>query len=67
MGDKEREKRFETVDPVQASVPEHPDAEAEAADAEAIPRTRETKRERPEAEMGGEAPCQLHNFWDVDE
>ena len=29
--------------------------------------TPEEPESRDDEEMGGEAPCQLHRFWDVDE
>jgi hypothetical protein len=67
IDDKEREKRFEVIDRIRASVPEYPEAEVEADIAEAIAHVRKIKRQESEAEMGGESPCQLHRFWDVEE
>jgi hypothetical protein len=28
---------------------------------------KDDRSDEPEEEMGGEAPCQLHRFWDVEE
>jgi hypothetical protein len=47
-----------------ASVPDEAAASEEGGTPPPVVRIEKSRIE--EEEMGGEAPCQLHNFWDAD-
>jgi hypothetical protein len=78
-GDAERERKFASLDRFRASLPEYDEDEVLADATEAFEAVRRAKDAEgtttppageaspPDEEMGGEAPCQLHRFWDVDE
>jgi hypothetical protein len=74
-----RERRCEELERVREELRDDPEEEVAADGDEAVRAVRRERSgqspgsplriEKPridEAEMGGEAPCQLHNFWDVD-
>jgi hypothetical protein len=79
----EREARFAALDRFRESLPEYDEAEVLADAMEAVEAVRRERAaadpaaaEPPpplpppageDVEMGGEAPCQLHRFWDPEE
>ena len=75
--DAEREARFEAIDRFRAALPPYDEEEVLADATEAVDAVRREKAADrdvshpsaapPDGEMGGEAPCQLNRFWDVDD
>ncbi|HVG46278.1 MAG TPA: hypothetical protein VM890_16155 [Longimicrobium sp.] len=79
MDDSERAQRFEALERFRAGLPAYDEEEVLADATAAVEEVRRARKaeaaasppgEAPapdDGEMGGEAPCQLHRFWDVEE